>query len=115
MTLFANAILQNNNLELEDSIEIDLNKVPSSDPIAFSYGLFRGKSYKPNPNVNETFEVIHGANYREISQEYLRGFLLGRTGILIEEGTKIKKGQESNYYFSNKNLLNPKITDEKNC
>lgn len=109
MTLFANAIIRDGKVELKDSIEIDLNKMPSSDPIAFSYGYFRGRSYKENPNVAETFKVVHGANYRELSQEYLRGYLLGRKGILIKEGIKIKKGQESNSYFWDQNMLS-KIT-----
>lgn len=88
---------------LVDKMEIDLNSLPSSDPLAFGYGIAKGKRYKQEDF--QTFEEIHGSKYSELSQEYLRGFLLGNKGILIKEGVKIKKGYERNYYHSKDNTL----------
>jgi hypothetical protein len=88
-----------------DEITIDLSKVHSSDPIAFSFGVTRGRSYKEGNYT--TFKKIHGYKYKEVAQEYLRGCKLGATGILLPEGTKIPKGLEFNYWGSEFNLLKP--------
>ena len=76
-----------------NTMTIELNNVPSSDPIAFSYGLFKGQQWSKD-KVYKSFKDVHGSNYREIANEYLRGFKLGSTGILLPEGYKIRKGTE---------------------
>ena len=45
-----------------DEMEIDLNKVESDDPLAYSYGYFQGKSGK---------EL---ANDEDLAEEYVRGY-----------------------------------------
>ena len=45
-----------------DEIEIDLNKVKSDDPIAYSYGFFKGKSGKEMDKDDD------------LAKEYIRGY-----------------------------------------
>ena len=45
-----------------DEMELDLEKVKSSDPIAYAYGYFQGKSGK---------EL---ANDDDLAEEYVRGY-----------------------------------------
>lgn len=101
MTEFSILTLKDGELITEQSMIVDLLSLPSSDPIAFAYGVSQGKYY--SKTGMETKKIDHGANFRELAQEYLRGFLFGYTGILIPEGTRIKKGQEQNNYFHNLN------------
>lgn len=92
-------------------LEIDLNNIPSKDPIAFAFGLSRAIQQRKKEDEKrildrkDTFEEIHGSKYRELSQEYLRGYKLGYVGILLPEGTKIRKGTESNYFDYHLNIL----------
>ena len=102
MTEFSTVTLKNGELIIEQSMIVDLHNLPSSDPIAFAYGISRGKYYAKTGM--ETKKIDHGVNFRELAQEYLRGFLFGYKGILIPEGTRIEKGQEQNSYFHNLNL-----------
>lgn len=87
---------------LTDELELDINKMPSKDPIAFSYGFWVGirlrKEKYPLSN-------LHGGKFSELAQEYLRGFLLGYKSILVPEGTKIKKGEERCYALLSLNIL----------
>ncbi len=85
---------------------IDLNTLPSSDPLAFGYGVHAGKQYALLGNEVWRWKG-HGSNHRELAPEYLRGFLLGAKGILVAEGTRFRKGQERSYFFSDKNILKP--------
>lgn len=82
-----------------NKIEVELNTVPSNDPLSFMYGVKSGqdriKYEKDTPIKYHRESINHGSLYRDLSQEYLRGFLYGYKGILIPEGTKIKKGQET--------------------
>jgi len=76
-----------------NTIEVDINLLPSADPFAFAYGIHRGQYHLKNKdNV-----IDHGSKHSELAQEYLRGFLFGYKQILIPEGTKIRKGQEQSY------------------
>lgn len=97
MTTFAT---MNNKAEIIHKIELDLSKLPSSDPIAFGYGIQQGQYHQKT-----TSKINHGSKHSELSQEYLRGFLLGYKGILVKEGTKIRKGEEQNYWHLNNNIL----------
>ena len=110
MTEFATMSLENGGLVKNHSIQIDLNRIPSNDPLSFAYGISRGQYYAKLESQGKfdnypPNKVNHGSPFRELSQEYLRGFLLGKMGILVKEGTRIRKGQELNYYFFDKNLL----------
>ena len=110
MTEFASISIRNGELVKDHSIQIDLNRVPSNDPLAFAYGVSRGQYYAKLESQGKfdnypPNKVNHGSPFRELAQEYLRGFLLGKMGILVKEGTRIRKGQELNYYFSGENLL----------
>jgi hypothetical protein len=49
-----------------DEMEIDLSKVKSDDPIAYSYGFFQGKSGKEMDNSDD------------LAKEYVRGYSDGR-------------------------------------
>lgn len=55
-------------------MEIDLAKVKSSDPIAFAYGFFQGKSGHPI------------SKDKGLAPEYVRGFKAG-----LSERKKLKK------------------------
>lgn len=108
----------NNKGKVTELFELDLNKVGSfsSNPLAFSYGMSRAIQLKKEEEsltdfqkkyeYYSTFESIHSSKYSELSQEYLRGFKLGYTGILLPEGTKIRKGTERTYLDLEKNILN---------
>jgi hypothetical protein len=74
------------------NFETDLHSIPSKDPLAFAGGINFGISQRKKTGI-----INHGLKHSELSQEYLRGFLYGYKGILIPEGTKIKKGQEQNF------------------
>lgn len=96
-------------------MNIDLNSLPSSDPLAFGYGInagqrklkldlesgnkkIRGYTIDKNNHYHRIkYEEIHGAKFSDLAQEYLRGFLFGYKTILVPEGTKIKKGEELCY------------------
>lgn len=89
-----------------ENLSVDLSKVPSSDPIAFAYGVARGRSMA-NDDKPKSYspKKIHGSNFSGLAKEYLRGFLFGYKGILVPEGTKIVKGQEMTLALMNKNIL----------
>lgn len=97
--------------EVTKTLEVDISSLSSSDPLAFAYGISRGKNLViENNKKNECskivdFKEIHESNYKELTLEYLRGFKLGYTGILLPEGTKIPKGTERSYFDCNKNIL----------
>lgn len=82
---------------VEETIRLDINKLPSRDPLAFAYGINKGQWYIKQGTDHS--KIDHGDKHSELAQEYLRGFLLGYRGLLIEEGTKIKKGQEQTMWF----------------
>lgn len=92
-----------------ETIRLDINKMPSSDPIAFSYGISRGIQFNKQKVADKyyspTYEQIHGSKYRELAKEYLRGFKLGYRGILLPEGTPIRKGTEFTFFDMDKNIL----------
>ena len=91
-----------------DKVEIDLSKVPSNDPIAFMFGYMEGRTKRKDFDAREKLggsTKLHGSKFRELAQEYLRGFLFGWTGILVPEGTKIKNGQEASYALFELNIL----------
>ncbi len=100
MTKFGTLELKNGIAIEKDVIELDLNTLPSTDPLAFGYGV----SYGQRCARNKT-KIDHGSKHSELAQEYLRGFLVGFRGILVPEGTKIKKEQETNYSLSSLNLI----------
>lgn len=87
--------------KLIKTLTIDLSTVPSSDPIAFAYGINSGQRC-----VKEKLRVDHGAKHSELAPEYLRGFLFGYKGILVPEGTKIRKGEEQSYRLIDLNTFN---------
>lgn len=98
MTKFGTLELVNGKLVEKDVMHIDINQMPSSDPLAFAAGIHAGQRelrYKNENRTRRSFEEVHGSKYSELAQEYLRGFLFGFTQILVPEGTKIRKGQES--------------------
>lgn len=100
--------IKDGKLEEVSNMEINFNSLPSSDKLAFGYGLARGQHYlKVNKGKNswQKEPMKHGSNHRELAPEYLRGFLLGYKGILVPEGTKIKKGEEQSLYHFDKNIL----------
>jgi len=86
--------------EVKINLEVDLNTLPSADPIAFGYGISYGRSMHEKRKAPD-----HGLKHSELSPEYLRGFLFGYTGILVPEGTKIRKGQEANFSLLHLNVL----------
>ena len=45
-----------------DEMEIDLDKVESDDPLAYSYGYFQGKSGKELGNGDLAEEYVRGYN-----------------------------------------------------
>jgi len=101
MTLFAT--LQPNG-SLTDELELDLHKLPSKDPLAFGYGISTGLKLRGEKYPD--FKRVHGGGkWSELAQEYLRGFLLGYKSILVPEGTKIKKGEETCYALLHLNTL----------
>lgn len=102
MTIFGNL---NENGEIENKLKIDLKSMPSSDPIAFSYGIHSGQNAVKKKNADKNYVINHGSKFSDLDQEYLRGFLFGYKGILIPEGTKIKKGTEQTYFHLDKNLI----------
>jgi hypothetical protein len=79
------------------TFEINLQNVPSSDPLAFAYGLNRGQMYSKEAEQKKSLhvKVDHGAPHRELAQEYLRGFLLE-----IRVLDHIILSPEPNQYFS---------------
>lgn len=85
--------------EVINKIKVDLNNVPSTDPIAFMFGVKSGQDRIHYEQELKHYRdpIKHGSLHSELAQEYLRGFLYGFKGILIPEGTKIKKGQEQSY------------------
>lgn len=87
--------------EIVHQIELDINELPSSDPLAFATGIACGQRHA----ILGESRIIHGAKHSELAQEYLRGFLLGYRGILVPEGTKIKKGQEQSFALYHLNTL----------
>ena len=95
--------------EVVDEMSVDLNQLSSNDPMAFAYGMQCGRVQKKNDGQyrysTQRFKKVHGSNYRELSMEYLRGFKLGYTGILLPEGIKIRKGTENGYLNLELNLL----------
>jgi hypothetical protein len=96
---------------VEEHLKVDVNKLPSSDPFAFGFGISSGVRFRKQTEAApddryKTFEQLHGVKYREIAQEYLRGFLLGYKGILVKEGTKIRKGMERTLFHIQDNILN---------
>jgi hypothetical protein len=103
----------NENFELIKQFEVDLNTVSSSsDPLAFVLGVSNGQynaAYKSKKNRNHV--VNHGVKYSELAPEYLRGFLFGYRGILVPEGTKIRKGQEQNLALSHLNTYKDATTN----
>lgn len=108
-TVFGKIDAQGN---VTETIKLDINKLPSSDPLAFAYGISSGIQHKQQvidnqSHRNKSFKEIHGSNYRKLAQEYLRGFLLGYNGILVKEGTKIKKGHERTLLHHKDNILKP--------
>lgn len=100
MTLFAT--LQPDG-SLTDELELDLHKLPSNDPLAFGYGISTGLKLRGERYPD--FRKVHGSNHSELAPEYLRGFLLGYKKILVPEGTKIKKGEETCYALLHLNIL----------
>lgn len=100
MTKFGELVIENGVAKEKNVMELDLNNLPSKDPIAFGYGLSYGDRCVRNKEKPD-----HGMKHSELSQEYLRGFLLGYRGILVPEGTKIKKGYEQCYALLDKNIL----------
>lgn len=60
----------------ETILECNLNKLPSSDPLAFGYGISRGQQAQKLSEYDK-----------------------------VAEGTKIKKGQEQCYALFDKNIL----------
>jgi len=103
MTKFGTLALENGRLVEKHTMELDLNNLPSSDPIAFGYGIHSGQ--RCLKEKIQAMDVKHGSKHSELAQEYLRGFLLGYKGILVPEGTKIKKGYERCYALLDKNIL----------
>src|ERR1039457_5138156 len=102
MTTFGTLEIENGEAVVKDEMKLDLNTLPSSDPMAFGYGIAKGqwtirKANEAGRDYIYNFKKIHGSNYKELAQEYLRGFLFGYKGILVPEGTKIKKGEEACY------------------
>jgi len=95
MTIFGT---MDNKGEVTKDLEIDLNNIPSSDPMAFGYGIAQGQKYLKGGSYYTNFKDMHGSNYSEIAQEYLRGCKFGATGMLLPEGFKIPKGCEFNYF-----------------
>ena len=86
--------------EVVDKIEVELNTVPSSDPLAFMYGVYKGQSYLGSQkNVRP---INHDSLFRDLDPEYLRGFLYGFRNILVSEGTEFEKGQEQSYIHRDK-------------
>ena len=64
------------------------------------FGYMEGRTKRKDFDAREKLggsTKLHGSKFRELAQEYLRGFLFGWTGILVPEGTKIKNGQERSY------------------
>jgi hypothetical protein len=49
-----------------NAMSVDLDAAGSSDPLAYAYGLFHGKSGEPLPNPDSE-------EYKELAPEYLRG------------------------------------------
>ena len=59
--------------EIKDSMVIDLSKVKSSDPLAYAYGFFHGKSGK---------SMSKGKNWDKLAPEYIRGYQEGKKELL---------------------------------
>lgn len=59
--------------KVENTMTIDLSKVKSHDPLAYSYGFFQGKTGKPI------------SKEKDLAPEYIRGY---------KEGVKIRKKQK---------------------
>lgn len=89
---------------------LNLQNIPSSDPLAFAYGLHTGQMYLKETQEKKVMHVRinHGSPHRELAQEYLRGFLLGYRGILVPEGTKIRKGEEQSFFHFDKDIWKDK-------
>ena len=117
MTTFGTLEIENGEAIVKDKMEFDLNSLPSSDPMAFGYGISRGqrlvKEAQKNKYIDYDFMKIHGSKFSELAPEYLRGFLFGYKGILVPEGTKIKKGQEACYALFDKNTYKNDIRNKK--
>jgi len=90
MTKFGTLSIENGVAVEKDVMELDLNRLPCSDPIAFGYGISFGQ--RCLKNKFNPVDVDHGTKHSELAPEYLRGFLFGYRGILVPEGTKIEKG-----------------------
>lgn len=100
MTKFATLKIENGVAVETDVMNLDLSTIPSSDPLSFAWGLRQGQNCLKNKT-----EPNHGSKHTDLSQEYLRGFLVGYRGILVPEGTKMKKGDEISYRLSHLNTL----------
>jgi hypothetical protein len=60
--------------KVEKSMSIDIGKVKSSDPLAYSYGYFQGKSGQPM------------SKDKGLVPEYIRGYKDGKAGKKLETG-----------------------------
>lgn len=89
----------------ETTLECNLNELPSSNPLAFGYGISRGQQYLKGEQKHMPDKINHGSKWSELAPEYIRGFLFGYRSILVAEGTKIKKGQERCYALLDKNII----------
>lgn len=113
MTVFGTATgVEGGSLKVETNFTVDLNQVPSSDPLAFMFGANGGAGERKRllqEHGKSWYEwrgqYNHGCNWRELAPEYIRGFLFGFMGILVPEGTKIRKGEEQTWFHSDKNML----------
>ena len=54
-----------------DEMELDLEKVKSSDPLAYAYGYFHGKSGKELAKKGEN--GLHMED-EDLAEEYIRGY-----------------------------------------
>lgn len=84
------------------TIEVDINKIESFDPLAFAYGVSSGVIWR---DKDIRGKKIHGdSRFTDLAPEYLRGFLLGYKGFLVPEGTKFRKGNELSFALLDKQI-----------
>lgn len=100
-TLFGTLEIENGIAVVKNEQRVDLSTLPSPDPLAFMMGIRTGQE---KVNTYRKFENIHGCKFNELASEYIRGYLFGRTGILVAEDTKIRKNQMDNYSLLDKKI-----------
>lgn len=104
MTRLATLIIENGIPVLQNEISVDLKDVPSSDPLAFMAGVQKGQHNAQLLSKDRSHKIDHRAKFTELAPEYIRGFLFGFRGILVPEGTKIRKGEEQNLFHLSKDI-----------